>query len=297
MRGLDHVLLTRFNLPSPGHEALLRTQEGWLKQRVVLFERYCLPSVKAQTCQDLKWIIYFDPHSPDWLCNRIAAWRRFEVLTPIFRATVSRDEMQQDILSIIKHPQTEILTTNLDNDDALAVDTVARLQATPCTGSRTAIYLERGLVRRGNDVFLHRDPRNAFCSVRENWDAPVFCWAAQHRRLDAIMSVRTIGGAPGWLQVVHGTNVSNRVHGSLVDPGNYRSQFAGLLDDLPDLHWRRKVADAGLIRPVRFLRETLRLSAKLVLYRLFGDDGLDRGKAAWTLILRRLTSGVGTSGS
>ena len=40
---IDHVLLTRFNLPSAGAEAAIRNRKGWLEHRIVLFERYCLP--------------------------------------------------------------------------------------------------------------------------------------------------------------------------------------------------------------------------------------------------------------
>ncbi|MBY8850425.1 putative rhamnosyl transferase, partial [Saccharothrix sp. MB29] len=70
---MDHVVLTRFNLPSVGAESVVRAQEGWLTKRVGLFERYCLPSVAAQTSSDFRWLIYFDPESPQWLKDRIAA--------------------------------------------------------------------------------------------------------------------------------------------------------------------------------------------------------------------------------
>ena len=67
----DHVLLTRFNLPSAGFESIVRAQDGWLKDRIELFERYSIPSVQAQTSQAFHWIIYFDPESPEWLKGRI----------------------------------------------------------------------------------------------------------------------------------------------------------------------------------------------------------------------------------
>ena len=45
---LDHVILTRFNLPTGGVEGIMRAREGWLRERIDLFERYCAPSVAAQ---------------------------------------------------------------------------------------------------------------------------------------------------------------------------------------------------------------------------------------------------------
>lgn len=38
-RALSHVLLPRFNLPSPGLESLVRAQDGWLRARWDLFSR------------------------------------------------------------------------------------------------------------------------------------------------------------------------------------------------------------------------------------------------------------------
>src|SRR6185312_5627395 len=71
-RTVNHVLLTRFNLPSAGVQELIRAKDGWLRGRVALFERYTVPSVQAQTTQDFTWLIYFDPASPTWLREVIA---------------------------------------------------------------------------------------------------------------------------------------------------------------------------------------------------------------------------------
>ena len=49
-----------------------------------------------------------------------------------------------------------LITTNLDNDDALATDFVARVQAAAATtGVRTAIYLADGLIASDGGVY-HR---------------------------------------------------------------------------------------------------------------------------------------------
>lgn len=292
---LDHVILTRFNLPSSGHEALVRAGEGWLRQRVFLFERYCLPSVRTQSFRNFRWIIYFDPLSPAWLKDRIQCWREFGALAPVFRSSVSREEMFGDIRAVLGDQGSGIITTNLDNDDALAVDALQRLQAEPWIGKRTALFLECGLIRRDQQLFLHRDPHNAFCSVRESWEAPVFCWAAQHNRIGAIMPVHGIKGAPGWLQVIHGTNVSNRVHGRLVSPGAVKGGFPDLLEDVPEPTIARRMLDKGALRPARFLREAARASIKRGLYTMYGDEGLDRAKTAWMRVKHWLWRGKDTA--
>ena len=104
---LDHVLLTRFNLPSKGHESLVRAQENWLKNRVMLFERYCLPSVLAQTCRSFSWIIYFDPESPVWLLDWVRSHEQWGYFNPYFR-----EEVPGRIYSAISEPSWERSAVN-----------------------------------------------------------------------------------------------------------------------------------------------------------------------------------------
>lgn len=285
---LDHILLTRFNLPSSGHESLIRVQENWLKNRVVLFERYCLSSVMAQTCQSFSWIIYFDPQSPTWLLEWVRGHEQQDHFIPKFRREVAGSDLLSDIRAVVgEQHSAELLTTNLDNDDGVAVDFVARLQGTARVGDRAAIYIGDGLIRRG-DVLLYKrvDPHNAFCSVRESWNAPVTCWVDWHNLLPTRMSAVVLRGNPGWLQVVHGANVSNRVHGRLTYPSQHRAAFPGLLDDLPEPGVRQIAKDTLVSAPGRAIRESGRAAAKAAISKIAGRQGLDRAKVIWASVRR-----------
>jgi Putative rhamnosyl transferase len=275
---MDHVILTRFNLPSLGAESVVRARHDWLTRRVELFERYCLPSVRAQTRRHFRWIIYFDPESPDWLQEKIRAHAQAGHYTPIFRTQVSRAELVADITSLFDTRSDELLTTNLDNDDALAADFVERLQAQPRPCDSTAYYLTTGLVRSGGAVYLHRDRRNAYPSLRERWDAPITCWADWHNRLSRHVPVVEIGGEPGWLQVVHGGNVSNRTRGRLIAPSAYRPLFGTLLDDIAEPGGGALARDRLLGRPRRVVRDVGRRVLKTVALRVLGPSGFERAK-------------------
>lgn len=279
----DHILLTRFNLPSKGHESLVRAQENWLKNRMGLFERYCLPSVLAQTCQRFSWIIYFDPHSPAWLLDWVHGHERQQHFRPHYREEVTRQDLLTDITAVVERQRgAELLTTNLDNDDGLAIDFVARLQSAARVDDRTAIYFGDGLIRCGDALYRHVDPHNAFCSVRESWDTPVTCWADWHNMLQRQMPVAVLRGNPGWLQVVHGGNVSNRVHGRRTHPAQHGSAFPGLLDDLPEPGIRQIARDTLVSAHGRTIRESGRATAKAVISKVAGRKGLDRVKVIWT---------------
>jgi putative rhamnosyltransferase len=282
----DHVVLTRFNLPSHGVEGMIRAREGWLRQRVELFETYTIPSVASQTLP-LTWLVYLDPESPSWLLERLAPWARRGLFRPVLRASVSGEELVSDIVEAAPRRGDFLVTTNLDNDDGVASDLSARLASVSDPRPRIAIYLTRGLVKSGDQLYLRTDRRNAFCSVRETWDDPVTAWSEYHNELGSAMPVLELGGAPAWLQVVHGNNVSNRVRGRLVAPAAYRDRFAGLLDDARAPSASELVADRYLRRPARELRDGARSAARVAGLRLLGKDRYSRAKVALSAALGR----------
>jgi hypothetical protein len=274
----DHVLLTRFNLPTQGVERRVRAQEKWLENRVKLFEKYCLTSVKAQTAGHIHWIIYFDPDSPSWLLERIKEWSDGNVFVPIFRATVSSSQLCADLREVVGHPRDMLITTNLDNDDALAVDFAHRLQLSAAQPRRTALYLTEGLIACEKRLFKRTDRRNAFCSVVESWDTPVTCWADWHNLLGRHMPVVEIPGQPAWLQVVHGGNVSNRVHGKLVSPVAYLDSFPSLLTITETPSGFELLRDIVFDGPVRKGAEQVWKAAKSIAMALLGKNGFDKAK-------------------
>lgn len=266
---VDHVLLTRFNLPSAGVEQVIRAQEGWLRQRVELFERYCLPSVLAQRGPRPHWLVYLDPQSPAWLLERMDELAASGVLTPVLREEVPREVLVEDLRRVVPAPGRALVTTNLDNDDGLAPDFSLRVRSAGAGHRRCAIYLVHGLIATGRHVYRRTDRVNAFCSVREPWDDPVTAWTTYHNELGRIMPVVRVGGGPGWLQVVHGRNVSNRVRGRLVSPGAHRD-FAGL--DLPDVGAGELLRDLVLLSPARAVRDAGRGGVRRVALRVLGRD-------------------------
>ena len=275
---LDHVFLTRFNVPSPGVEQFVRAKKGWLERRSELFEKYCLPSVQHQTAPNLHWIIYFDPQSPDWFKTRVERWSADGTFLPIFRTSVSPTELLEDIRSVVGIPSRFLLTTNLDNDDGLAIDFAARLQASSGLNQRTALYLADGLIISNGRAYRRVDKDNAFCSVVESWDAPVTCWADAHNMLERTMPIHSVAGQPAWLQVVHGGNVSNSVHGRMVSPIPYAHLFPGLLDGVACPTLALLLRENLIAAPMRSVVHMVRTTVRKVVVMFFGRGGLDRLK-------------------
>ena len=277
---IDHVILTRFNLPTAGVESLIRAKEGWLRDRQILFEKYCLPSVKLQTNQNFSWIIYFDTQSPDWLKKRVSELSASGIFIPIYRDEVSPEDLISDVRST-RSPGTNILlTTNLDNDDGLSIDFIERLQASIVDETRTAVYIPVGLIQHDANLYLRHDPDNAFCSVSEGWTDPKTCWVDWHNLLHEHMQVKELAGGPGWLQVIHAGNVSNRVRGRLVSAGSYRSSFAGGLSEVAEPKTLEMLKENLVGIPMRAMREWGRGLAKKTALLIGGKEALDKIKTS-----------------
>ena len=136
-----HFLLTRFNLllwKKDKEGAPVRTAE-WLEHRFALFESYCLPSVASQSCKYFQWIVLFDSKTPEVYRDRIEGYRVLcPQLVPVFVeqengrffAEVFRDEVCRLLRQAQQPAQnpSRVLTTYLDNDDALAVGFVEDVQ-------------------------------------------------------------------------------------------------------------------------------------------------------------------------
>lgn len=273
---VGHVILTRFNLPSKGREQTVRSTAGWLETRLEMFDRTCLPSVLAQTVQDFKWLIFFDPDSPSWLKDRVATDVDRGLYTASYRACPTRDDVLADIGSLLGRRADYLLTTNLDNDDGLARDFVERLQKQPLTPDATVLYFSDGLVLASGRVYRRLDRRNAFPSLRERWHLPVTVWVDWHNRLQHHARVVEVRGDPAWLQVVHGSNVSNRVRGHLDDASRYRKLFGQVLDPVEAPRGSDLVVDRFVRWPVRMARDYAIAGAKAVALRSLGPRGLDR---------------------
>lgn len=275
---IDHVILTRFNLPTAGVESLIRAKEGWLRDRQELFEQHCLPSVRLQTNQNFSWIIYFDTQSPQWLKERISVLSATGIFIPIYRDAVSPEELLSDVETVRGSDASILLTTNLDNDDGLSINFVERLQESVVDEVRTAIYIPAGLIQQGEKLYLRHDKDNAFCSVSELWSDAKTCWVDWHNLLHQHMRVKEVNGEPGWLQVVHTGNVSNRVRGRRVSAENYRSSFAGRLPEIVEPRKLDLINENLIQYPIRTIREWARGSAKKVALQVGGKDTLENMK-------------------
>lgn len=190
---IAHLLMTRFAVQVGDHPPSSR----WIESRWDLFERYCLPSVLAQTFRDFRWLIYIAPAVSEAIADRLRAYDpRIEV----------RRDSHKDSLDV----EADVLvTTRLDSDDALAATALKRVQA---IASRPTTAT---LVDFPNGYYVHHQRQKAYVgrgAAFKSLIEPTTRVGVYVQNCDVIgksFPAITIA-APAWLRVVHGGNVTNR---------------------------------------------------------------------------------------
>lgn len=230
---LQHFILTRFNLLLWNKDkagAKVRSIK-WLEHRFKLFEKYCFPSIKSQTCLDFEWIVLFDSSTPEKYKSRIAEYQKeCPQFYPVFVepengryfAEIFREQIVKRLCSNLNdnldhNNHVRVLSTYLDNDDALNVRFVEDLQHRALEVSiGTFINYNDGYQYYSEDGCLMRIhyPTNHFVSVVENGNPAgikgIFGYGG-HSHIRNIEGVRIehLKNLPMWCEVVHGKNMIN----------------------------------------------------------------------------------------
>lgn len=264
--GVDftHVVMTRFNMPTPGRESQIRNRPGWLEGRFDLFERYCLPSIAAQTAprEAFHWMVFFDVETPQVFRDRIERCREVFPFRPYFTEFFQAEGWPRSVRETLAPATPWLLTTRFDSDDALSVDHVARLQAAVAAAApteRVSFNLTEGVIVENGRVYAHSHPCNAFASWFEPWDAAArTCMSINHMRMAEVGPIRQVAGPAAWLQVVHGGNVSNKVRGRRVGPEAVRGRFPpAVLGPLQPVSAPAMALENLVLTPLRSARDAL----------------------------------------
>lgn len=222
-------ILTRFNLslwPADKNGKSTRTGQ-WLQQRFELFERFCFPSVQHQSVQDFEWIVLFDSETPAIYRDKMKEYKRaLPGFMPYFvpaKSGLYFAYIFQSIVSSKVAVGDKVITTYLDNDDALRFDyieTVKRLAA-GAGDSPMFISFKYGLqyFTSLNIALSISFPTNHFISLAETYTEgyrlkTVFGYGS-HMGIEGYRGTRVLyvddREQAGWVEVVHESNVVNEV--------------------------------------------------------------------------------------
>lgn len=210
-----HLLITRFNTAIDHEFAHRGLETDWLMQRLALFEKYCLPSVKAQAGVAFKWVVLFDAASPAWVRERVAEYG--SIFQPIYISGIATDEKIANVVKMTGYVSAQyLITTRLDNDDALASNHLASVQKAFKYQARQFIAFPFGLQLYRGSLYHVYWRSNPFLSLiervgKDSEFTTVCC--VRHDRVAQLEKVRYLGRSPEWMQVLHTSNLGNTLRG------------------------------------------------------------------------------------
>jgi hypothetical protein len=270
MGKFNHFFLTKFNVRSfpdkkPGCDP------AWLENRLSLFDQFCFPSVHNQSNQNFKWLVFFDVDTPELFKQKIAnyasQWSNF---VPVYLdCPLPYGEFPSEVREIVRElipaDCEYLITTWLDNDDAIHKDYVQMIQGNFNQQESETINFIFGYQFAKNKLYLDFEFANHFISLIEKYNPESFhtCLCRPHKELyEVCNSAKKIFCKPVWLEVVHGSNYMNVYRrGFRVPNGNVLADF-GFSAEPPNqkenlLTFLLEQANISLFFPYYFLRRII----------------------------------------
>lgn len=214
-----HALLTRFNVRRCADIDSHVLSSEWLNARMKLFEQITIPSVAAQSQLPDSWLVFFDEETPQ--ATRDYFMRLASNLSELraefcrgFNAEVCIERILRDL-----PPGTNwLLTTRLDNDDAINPRFIESVRSFVRPGVREFINPARGLLVANGKLYRKRDYSSPFITLSEPLDRCRTVLIDQHQRLSKHGCIVQLKLKDSWIQVIHGQNLANQVRGVRVLP-------------------------------------------------------------------------------
>jgi len=274
---VQHFILTRFNilLWNKDKEGVPVRSREWLEHRFDLFEKYCLPSIIAQSCKDFVWIVLFDSTTPDIYKKKIELYQSdCPQLVPVYvepqNGRYFADIFRKEVLNRLK-PQ-RVITTYLDNDDALSIHFVEDLQKRAESPSDGIFinYIDGYQYYTDNNYLMRiHYLRNHFMSVIEEGNPATLKTIygyGSHYYIEKIPGARIehIKNQPMWCEVIHEKNMGN-------DAYFLKAKMVKDKETLSrDFALKEKVESGICLYLFRFLPRFFKTLTRRVGYRLYG---------------------------
>lgn len=219
-----HYLITRFNIRI---ESMLTKQldsidvsrdEEYLAERFRLFFDYTVPSVVKQNCKDFIWVVLFSYNTPDKFKIRVKELEDCYSFIKIIYVKDGEDSAALLNDYIAENECDFCITSRVDNDDALALSYIedVRSYAENNHMEKYALIFNNGYQYEEKTGVLskYHFPKNHFSTLVSPYGEEVDTVLNYgHMKIGEEVYINEIeNDKPLWLEIVHETNVSNRMH-------------------------------------------------------------------------------------
>jgi hypothetical protein len=199
--------------------------DEFLLSRFLLFDKFCLPSVSNQTNKNFIWFVLFNDKLPEKWKIKLDEYKRqfpnFEARFMSAQETLSMNwhaTLNRFLIEELKNSNCQfILTTRLDNDDAINLSFVDSIQKYFLAYQEEAVinYIN-GLqyIPRCNVLRNLTYPQSHFNTLIEKntQDVQTALGFSHYEVPDNFKSVYLKAKTPMWLETIHSTNVVNTIY-------------------------------------------------------------------------------------
>lgn len=218
----EHFLITRFNLTNPdwtttkNNELLLN--DSWMEQRIWLFKSFCLPSVVNQTNKNFTWLIFADTATKSdykTILNDLVKDHDFIRLEYIDGMAKFQSSINA-IVSKMSQGKNHIISTRIDNDDAIHKDFISEIQSQFNSQKYLVIDVIKGYsLQIKPQIMLGKKEHifNPFLSLIEENSNPKTIWHNSHTDWKNETRIKYYTKKRLWIAIIHDKNKINNFNG------------------------------------------------------------------------------------
>lgn len=222
-----YAVVTRFNINVKYTKVTTKlldeinpaVDEGYLSRRFELFETYTVPSIQNQLAQNFIWVVLFHQDTPQKYKDKIMALQQaYPAFHPLF-VPHTTDYIALTNQYLLSFGAKRYIMARIDNDDAFHESFMQQVQAVVQNDPRTEylILFANGLQYHEKQRFATRYhfPLNhfsAFVTPNKGDGTLNNVLSYNHTMVDKLFEIEMVQNEqPMWLELVHESNVSNRM--------------------------------------------------------------------------------------
>lgn len=221
---MKHFILTRYNHGwKPNEQITVKRvtkkislpSNKWLEDRLTLFQKYYLPSIEVQTNKNFKVYLSFSDQTPKEYLNKVR-----ELITGLnIEITFEAFDEQFKKKLFTENPNEDILTTRIDNDDAISPFFVNRVQTKANSLKNTSIIDVWGYKFKSSNKSFSPESYNkphasSFCTVFSKKSDYKWVYETSHTNLPQKLDNHTLINERLYIQVIHNNNLANNSRNS-----------------------------------------------------------------------------------
>lgn len=238
-----HYLITRFNVPvknwekdKAGNRVL---DQAWLEERIMIFRKYCVPTIANQLEKNFIWLIYCDVNTPPGYLSAIRQ-AVSEIAGATIRLVREFDHLMIDLRQLLSEdPSPFVITSRMDNDDGLGKEYIRSVQEAFTLQDKTLLNFLHGIIYDSENHImteLRNASLNHFTSLIESrpMDSEYLTVLGfSHTQPPAQIVIQNLHTPKAWLKIIHGRNMNSRIKGKPIARNNVLPFFNLTKKDAP----------------------------------------------------------------